>query len=595
MSSPSTAEPDASPGGGAPSTGEASETKETAGENGTPRPDDLHDPAEAGSADPARAGGRAALPARGGSARSRWARVGMAVAGGLLLYLAFPAASLWFLAPPGVGLLALSVRGSRVRTAAFLGYLGGAAFLLPTLAWERVVGVDAWLGVVALISLFHAALGAGTALVARLPGWPVWTACLWVAMEAARSVFPFGGFPWARLAFSQSESVFTPYAALGGAPLVTFAVALCGTLLAAAALRVSGRPRGRSETPARPGGIARLGDGPRAVVTAVCALAVAVLGYAVPRPGAEEGGTVRVGIVQGNVPGEGIRPFGNEPAIVLRNHTGKVHEMAAAVRAGELPKPDLVILPENSTDIDPYRNEYARQAIDAAVKDIGVPVLVGAVVAIGDAHRATRSLVWDPVTGPGAYYDKRKLVPFGEYTPLQDLVLALWERARLVGRQSIPGTRDGDLRMGPVTVGAVNCYEVAFDDVVRGTVRAGGAVLAVQTNNATYALSDQPWQQLAMSQLRAVEHNRAVVAAAITGVSAYVTPEGRIAWHTAEKTADMNVVTVPIRTEQTIATRIGSAPEWALILVGAGALAAAAWRGRRRVIHRAARGGNESS
>lgn len=146
-----------------------------------------------------------------------------------------------------------------------------------------------------------------------------------------------------------------------------------------------------------------------------------------------------------------------------------------------------------------------------------------------------------------------------------------------------------------MTVGAVNCYEVAFDDVVRGTVRAGGAVLAVQTNNATYALSDQPWQQLAMSQLRAVEHNRAVVAAAITGVSAYVTPEGRIAWHTAEKTADMNVVTVPIRTEQTIATRIGSAPEWALILVGAGALAAAAWRGRRRVIHRAARGGNESS
>ncbi|MEU8384002.1 nitrilase-related carbon-nitrogen hydrolase [Streptosporangium sp. NPDC048865] len=159
-------------------------------------------------------------------------------------------------------------------------------------------------------------------------------------------------------------------------------------------------------------------------------------------------------------------------------------------------------------------------------------------------------------------------------------MLALFERAALVGKQSVAGTRDGDLKLGPVTVGAINCYEVAFDGIVGDTARTGATPLVVQTNNATYALTNLPPQQLAMSQLRAVEHNRAVITSAITGISAYVTPDGSIAWRTGELVPAMNVLTVPVRTAQTVATRVGALPEWALILVGAGAVAAA-WRRRR--------------
>ncbi len=216
-------------------------------------------------------------------------------------------------------------------------------------------------------------------------------------------------------------------------------------------------------------------------------------------------------MIQGNVPGRGMYFLGDEPAVVLRNHANETHRLAQAVRDGKLPKPDIVVWPENSTDIDPYDSQFAHDLIDAAVKDVGVPVLVGAVVKIGTDRRATRGLVWDPVTGPGAYYDKRKLVPFGEYTPMKDLVLALSKRAHLVGRQSIAGKTPGALSMGPVTVGAVQCYEVAFDGMVRDTVEAGGTPLVVQTNNASYALTNLPPQQLAMSQLRAVEFNRAVI------------------------------------------------------------------------------------
>ncbi|MFI6799569.1 apolipoprotein N-acyltransferase [Streptosporangium canum] len=502
-------------------------------------------------------------------------RIAGAVAGGLLLFLSFPPLGLWFLAPLGLALTVLSVHGSRPRRALWLGMLTGLAFLLPALHWVSPIGTDAWLGLVALESLFYAAWAAGTALAVRLPLWPLWSAALWVAMEWARGQFPFGGFPWARVAFSQGESVFTPYAALGGAPLVTFAVALCGGLAALLILRLVAAPRWD-----------------RAIALPLAGmLAVPAAAFAVPRFG-DEGRTVTIGVIQGNVPGRGMHPLGDEPAVVLRNHTRMLHEMARAVREGRTPRPDLVVLPENSTDIDPYRSDFARAEIDAAVKDIGVPVLVGAVVGIGENNRATRSLVWDPVTGPGAYYDKQQLVPFGEYTPLKELVLALFERAGLVGKQSVAGTRDGDLKVGPVTVGAINCYEVAFDGIVGDTARTGATPLVVQTNNATYALTGLPAQQLAMSQLRAVEHNRAVVTSAITGISAYVTPDGTVAWRTGELVPAANVLRVPVRTAETVATRVGALPEWALILVSVGALAAAWRRGPRSLVHSANQDGD---
>jgi apolipoprotein N-acyltransferase len=507
-------------------------------------------------------------------------RLPAAVLGGVALFLAFPPLDWWWFAPVGSALILLSVYGTRPRRAFWIGYVAALGFLLPTLAWVQPIGYDGWLALVGVEALFYAAWAAFAALTLRLPWWPLWTAALWVAMEWGRGNLPSLGFPWARVAFSQGESPFTPLAALGGAPLVSFATVLSGTLLACAALRALPALRDRLTRDRLRAPLAAPGRSAKAAPL-VLALLIPLLGLAVPEPG-DEGRTVNVGIVQGNVPGRGIYAFGEEPAIVLRNHANQTRLLAAAVREGRLPKPDLVVLPENSTDIDPYRNEFARSLIDESVKDVGVPTLVGAVVAIGEEHRATRSLVWDPVTGPGAYYDKRQLVPFGEYTPFKDVFLALFERARLVGRQSVPGDKPGDLKMGPVTIGAVNCYEVAFDGTVRETVRAGGTPLVVQTNNATWALTDLPAQQLAMSKLRAVEHNRAVVTAATTGISAYVTPEGKVSWQTREQVADMTVATVPVRTATTLATRVGAAPEWALMLAGAAAVGIALWRGRRR-------------
>lgn len=193
---------------------------------------------------PAEAPAEVAAPA---ARASRWRRFtavarlaaprsAVAAVGGCALALAFPPYGVWPLSVLAVAALALVLEGRTVRQAAWLGFAFAFPFFLWLLVWLRSV---IWLAV-PLLSAVEAAylvlMAALIVLARRLPWWPLWTACLWVAQELVRDRLPFGGFPWGRLAFANTGSPYTPLAALGGAPLVTFAVALSGTLLAAAAL-----------------------------------------------------------------------------------------------------------------------------------------------------------------------------------------------------------------------------------------------------------------------------------------------------------------------------------------------------------------------
>src|SRR5262249_31197233 len=157
----------------------------------------------------------------------------LSAAAGGLLFLAFPPYGFWPLAPVAVALLCLVVYGRGPAWGAGQGLIFGVTFFVPLLSWTgSAVGPVPWLLLSAAEAAYCVLLGAALPPVQRLRGAPVWVACLWVAEEWLRSRWPFGGFPWGRLAFGQPDGWFTPYAAYGGAPLVTFAVALCGALLA---------------------------------------------------------------------------------------------------------------------------------------------------------------------------------------------------------------------------------------------------------------------------------------------------------------------------------------------------------------------------
>ena len=487
-------------------------------------------------------------PRRRLTGRAPWLRLLGAALTGLLLYLAFPPVDLPELAVPAVAALLLLCRGQSARTGALLGLVHGLALFLPLVEWTATIaGPGALLALALLQAAFLALLGAALAVCTRVAWWPLWSAALWVGQEALRDRLPFGGFPWGRLAFSQGDSGLTPLAAVGGAPLVTFVVALVAGAAAWAAV---------SWRRTLPGA---------AVALVLSPVLAAVAAAAVPLP--TDGPTARVAVVQGNVPRLGLE-FNAQRAAVLANHASATRELAADVRAGRVQRPDLVVWPENASDLDPFTDREAYDVIDAAVRDVGVPVLVGAVLDGPGERISNAGIVWDPETGPGKRYVKRHPVPFGEYIPYRSLVRAVTEKVDLVPRDFAAGTEVGVLDVGPVRLGDVICFEVAYDDLVRDVVTAGGRLIVVQTNNATFGRSGETEQQLAMGRLRAVEHGRAVVVAATSGISAVIAPDGEIVDDAAVFTREVLVQEIPLRDGQTLATRVGAAPEYALSALG---------------------------
>ncbi|MFF0366602.1 apolipoprotein N-acyltransferase [Micromonospora sp. NPDC005087] len=510
----------------------------------------------------------------------------MAVAAGLALLVAFPPYGLWPLAPVGVALLAAAAHRRRLRAGAGLGFLTGVALFAPLLAWTNLhTGYLPWVLLSLLQAGYLALLGAATAWVSPLAdrsrwAWPALTGLLWVGQEALRDRTPFGGFPWGRLAFSQDSSPLLRLAALGGAPLVTFAVALIGGLLVTAAWRgfTALRETAPGGTPAR--------RWQPVAVPAAAAVALGAAGLLVPVASAGSGAPVTVAIVQGNVPRLGL-DFNAQRQAVLNNHVDATLELAARVAAGTQRQPDLVVWPENSSDIDPLRNPTAGARIAQAADTIRAPILVGAVLlGPGPGEVRNAGILWRPDTGAdlSQLYTKRHPVPFAEYVPLRDVARMVSKQVDLIRNDFVPGSTPGVVRAGPAVLGDVICFEVAYDEVVRDTVTGGAQLLVVQTNNATFDVAEAR-QQLAMVRLRAVEHGRPALMASTVGVSGFVSPDGRVSNATGFNTREVVVREMRLDDGRTLATRLGWWPELALAgLAAAALLGAAVLRRRQRVL-----------
>jgi apolipoprotein N-acyltransferase len=499
----------------------------------------------------------------------RWA-LAVAAAAGLVLWAAFPRLSWWPLAPVALAALALATRGQRPRRAALLGFGFGLAFLVPHLHWSGVyVGLLPWAALSSLEAGYLAAMSALLPAAWRAPfgraGTVLTVSGLWVAQEALRDRTPFGGFPWARIAFSQTDGPLLRFAALGGAPLVTGVTAAVGGCLAVAiAVLLDRRIRAAgsaSPTPATAGrGLVRAGAGLAAAVL------LGAVGAAIPAPtGADR--FAQVAAVQGNVPKAGL-DFNAQRRAVLDNHAGATWWLARDVTAGRAPQPDVVLWPENSSDIDPLRNGDAYTEISQVTDAVKVPVLIGAVLEQPYPKISNAGILWLPGSGPGPQYLKRHPAPFAEYIPFRSFFRHFSDKVDLVSRDFAAGQQVGVLPAGPTRLGDIICFEVAYDDLVRDTVTAGADLLVVQTNNATFGYTDESVQQLAMSRLRAVETGRAVVHISTVGVSALIMPDGRTVQRSGHYTQQVLTGRLPLRTEQTVATRLGVLPELALAAVG---------------------------
>ena len=509
--------------------------------------------------------------------RMRWALL-TAVAGGLLLAAAFPPAGVWPLAAAGPALLVLAMAGRSLRGSLCIGLVFGAAFLFPLLVWTTNVAWFAWVALAAASTVIFGVLAVGQWLLLRLPGWPAAVAGWWVAAEAVRDRWPWGGFPWGRLGMSQAGAPTQGWAAIGGVPLLSFVVALVGTMLAWLVLTACFSPGG---------GRASRGRILVAGVAFVATAGVSVLpGVLTLDPVPAGSPTAEVAAIQGDVPRARSLATQLNDEIVTANHAAATEALARKVAAGAEPAPDLVIWPENSTDIDPTVNPPVYDQISGAAEAIGTPILVGA--NLSNPLR-NAGVLWLPGTGPEKhYYVKRQLVPFGEYIPFRSIISKITSLTQLQPTDYTPGHSNYVFTVGQIRLGDAICYEIGFDGLVRSDVTDGANLLAMQTNDATFERDGQTGetgQQLAMARIRAVEHDRAVIVASTTGYSAIIAPDGQLitssgTWQQAELEAR-----VPLITYTTLADRVGPWPEYLIVALTVAAFAFGAiqqYTGRRR-------------
>ncbi len=461
-----------------------------------------------------------------------WALAVFAAVGGLSASASFAPFGWAPCAIVAVAILTWCVRSAHGLGGALIaGACFGLAFMGTSLIWQTEIMVASYAGLVAATSLVFVGVSALTWWMRSLPAWPLFAAASWSASEWVISVFPFGGFGWMRLGYTQLDTPMAGLYPLVGAAGVTFVVAVLGTLLAA----VIQSPGVRSAS--------------ALVWVVVAVLAAGGLGSFITPT---SHGSVDVGWVQGGAPGGGVYGLGPARSITY-NSRDETAALMRRVAAGDVSAPQFIAWPENSTDMDPRTDVATRRAVESAVDNAGVPILVGSIFEDPAAQTRQTVAVWWTPAGGDLVYAKRNLVPFGEWIPGRDLLMPLIPQLSYVGADSVPGTTPGEFVAAlpdgrDLPVGVAICYEVIFPQTLNQAVEAGAQVLIVQSSNAMYQGTNQIAQQFTITRVRAAEMRRTIQVVTTSGVSGLIGPQGQVLRQAPDSVAASGVDTLPLET-----------------------------------------------
>lgn len=487
----------------------------------------------------------------GGRRRPVRPRMGLAILAaalsGPINAAAFPSRGLWPLVVLGTALMLYSLVGRGVGSSLIVGLVGGFSFFGTHIFWLTVyLGPVPWLALTGLEGVFFALAAVLMALAwryvprlwpgigGRLGMLPVVLGGLWTLREAITSVWPYGGFSWGRLAFSQSESPFGPLVAWLGVSGLSFVLAWLSALILQAVreVRIAGETRG---------------------LVATAAL-FAIL--AVPAWPVVSSGSIRVAAVQGN----------SDAALFAQRTPGETlaeHLKQTVPLIGQ--DVDIVVWPENASDIDPLRTPRAARALDSISSAMNAPLVTGTITADGSGRTFNSLLLWKPGQGAVQQYDKIHPVPFAEYLPDRKfwypLAPALFD---LVPRDYSIGTRPNVFDINGINAGLAICFDIVDDALVRQMVDGGAELILAPTNNADFGHTDESAQQLAVARLRAMETSRSVVNISTVGTSAIIAPDGSTISALPVFTPGSMLETVPLSTATTPATFLGRWVEWAI-------------------------------
>ena len=409
-------------------------------------------------------------------------------------------------------------RRARPGRGAVLGLAFGVAYFGLTLSWILLFGELAWTGLVLAQAASVAVFGAVAPVLwrdERPLGSAAGLAAAWTVLEWIRGAWPLGGFTWGQLGSSQvADPVLLPLASWGGVWALTFVAALVNALLVVAADRVMGSDRARRGR----GGRASLGVS-AAVRPFALAAALLLAPAAIPLQAAD-GPALEVATVQVDVrPARRLDPLGEDRAVARMN--------VAVHRRLRADPPDLAVWGESALDPGASDPGVWRE-VTTAIREVGAPTIAGSIQRGPRGRLFNEALLFDPSGRVADRYAKVHLVPFGEYVPWRG-ALGWISALGQIPYDLTPGEGLRVLRApGLPPTGVVICFENSFPSLDRSLVRRGAQLLVVITNNASYGFSPASRQHLLMSRLRAVETGRWVVHAAITGISAFIDPRGRV-------------------------------------------------------------------
>lgn len=469
------------------------------------------------------------------------------IAGGLMSSLAYPDNALWIAIFPSIALIIYAITSVSVKQSILVGFLAGFAFYASQIPWMTVyLGPVPWLALSFLEALIFAlgswAIALSFSYLRQLETAFTSTvsialaiASLWTAREWLACNFPYGGFPWSRVALSQSNSPLAPWVFWGGDSLLSFVLVFITVLLMLGWRELANRNWRKS-------------------LTTFALIATVLVPVVTPMSNEAEAGTLKVAAVQGNAKAGllVVQPRGT----ILRNHLDASESLRTAKE-----KPELVIWPENAADSSPLANTDSKWLIEDFVSHVGAPLMLGTITERG-GEIFNSSLLWQPQLGPTDWYDKKRPVAFGEFVPDREFWRLLApDLIDLIPRSYSFGTRDGIFELPTTKVGTMICFEVAVDDISRDLVHSGATLLIAQTNNSDFGRTNESTQQLAIARLRAIETGRVVVNISTVGTSAIIYPNGTISQQLPTYQAAMMQEELPLRSSMTPAMAIGGSLE----------------------------------
>ena len=440
---------------------------------------------------------------------------------GVLFAFSFEPIGLWFLAPIAYAIfLRVCQKGGNLYRRAFLfGFISSAI----TLWWAgKYVGFLP----LALLALLHGLFYLPLGFLGRYTTNILWFIPALLAIEELRSHFPFGGFSWMRIAFSQVDAPYSSVITIGGALLLSAWVLVISSIIATFRARL--------------------------IVPILLMLFLPLFSNNTHSSVNE---ISFIGI-QGNTPSVGLT-FNDRAEAVFNLHLTQTRKVSADAA-------DVIIWPENAIDVDPFTNSRVSTSIESLTSALKTPLITGAITR-QSGQLENVSLMYNESGEVVSYYSKQYLTPFGEYMPLRSIARIVSPYVDDVVDFSV-GEKVENHVVNGLVLAPVICYELLSDSLVQSAAKSSNA-LVVQTNSATFANTSESAQQLNITRLRALENAREIVSVSTIGISAHIGINGEILSRTDENVSAQLSGDLQSNSNRTLANLLGGYAPGIVLLI----------------------------